>query len=598
MELTGTLRRTLSLLQPRERRTGVAVVGLMFMVALLETAGVLSIMPFLAVLADPGVVETNQTLQSLHRAVGSPPADTFLMALGLAAFLLVVAGGVLRIGTTYAIHRYSQMRRYTIATRLLEAYLRQPYEFFLRRHTGDLSRSVLSEVDNLVLQLLRPGMEMVANGMVVVLLLVLLFVVDPVLAIATMVAVGGGYGALYLSVRGFLQRTGRDRVAANRERFVAVGELFGGIKDLKIYGGERTYLQRFRGPAARFARHMARALTLSQAPKYLLEAIGFGTILVLALVLVRIRQDAGEIVPLLGLYAFAGYRILPAAQRVYAGASSIRFGRSALDSVYQDFAARAVGGSDAVRSRTPVELTREIRFDGVSYRYPESEHDSVRSVTVAIPVGKLVALTGPTGAGKTTLADLLMGLLQPTHGQILLDGHPMTGSAIGAWRASIGYVPQEIYLVDGTVAENIAFGVEPDRIDPAAMERAARAARIHDFILSRLPDGYASHVGERGVRLSGGQRQRLGIARALYHDPAVLVLDEATSALDTVTDRAVLESIAGLRGRKTVIIVAHRMSSVRMCDLVLLMEAGKLIGADRYESLMETNPIFREMGRI
>jgi ABC-type multidrug transport system fused ATPase/permease subunit len=593
-EPRSTFGKILSLLTPRERKQGLLVLGLMLVTALLDTAGVASIMPFLAVLGNPELIRSNQALGWLYRRGGFESVNGFLFALGAGAFLMVIFSAALRIAGTYATNRYIQTRRYTIGARLLEAYLRQPYEFFLSRNSADLSKIILSEVDQVVTSVLQPLLNTMSYGLVVAALLVLLVLVSPGVALVASVVVGGAYGGIYRAVRTKLRAIGHDRVTANRERYVAASEAFGGIKDLKVLGREEAYLSRFRGPAARFSRAQAAQASLWQVPRFLIEAIGFGGLLILALALLGSGMAVERLLPVLGLYAFAGYRVLPAAQQMFAGVSQVRYGMPALDEIRRDLLERRDPEPSKGPSRRHPPLGEGIRFVNVWYRYPGAAAPALRGLNLAIPAGSSVGFVGATGAGKTTAVDLILGLLRPSSGHILLDGEPLGGGNVRAWQRSIGYVPQQIYLADATIAENIAFGIRPDQVDRKAVEEAARAARLHDFV-ERLPQGYATLIGERGVRLSGGERQRVGIARALYHRPSVLILDEATSALDLATEKAVMASVAALTGSRTVIIVAHRLSTVERCDTIVVLENGEIRGEGRFAELYGGNSAFRRV---
>lgn len=582
-----------SILTPKERKRGLLVTLLMLVQALLDTVGVASIMPFLAVLGNREIIDTDRRLRWAFEAGGFPSQQAFLLALGVGAFLLVALSASVRIATTYVTMRYVQMRRYSLGARLLQTYLRQPYEFFLNRNSADLSKSVLSEVDTVVDKVISPAMHLVSYGLVALLLGGLLVVLDPLLALATVLVLAATYGTIYLRVRGPLARIGVDRVRANLNRFQAASEVFGGIKDLKVVGREDAYLERFRRPAARYARYQYLQLTLSLAPKYLVEALGVGGILAIALLLVASRPDLGHVLPVLGLYAFGGYRLLPAAQNIYSSVSTLRFGLPAVHALSQDLSGRGrVSQIPTDYSQEPTrrkDVREAIEFDDVAFRYPGANKDALAEIHLVIPARSSVGFVGGTGAGKTTAVDLILGLLTPTRGRILIDGAPLEGPVLPSWQQTIGYVPQVIYLADTSVTENIAFGIEPSRIDHDAVRRAAEVANIHDFIVRDLPDGYETTVGDRGVRLSGGQRQRIGIARALYSDPSVLVLDEATSALDAATERAVLDAVDRLSGEKTIIIIAHRLSTVQRCDQMAIMDGGRLVAVGPAEDLRRTS---------
>ncbi len=594
------IKKLLSLFTRREKKRGAIVLMMAVGMAMLETAGVASVMPFLSVLGNPGIVETNPVLATAYEWGGFTSVDAFLMALGIGAFALIVTSAIFRAVTLYAITRWSMMRMHSLSERLLETYLRQPYAYFLDRHSGDMSKTILTEAQQVTTTVIRPGMNVIAHGIVLTAIIVLLVVVDPVLALGVAGVIGGAYAAIYVGVRGFLQRIGKDRVRANKERFTAAGEALGGIKDVKLLGREHAYLSRFRGPSTRFAKHQAASQVLGQVPKFLIEAIGFGGIIVLALVLMAASGGVsggglGGVLPVLGLYAFAGYRMLPAAQQVYQGIAQLRFGSAAVDTVYDDLHRRASLTEIRKYAPAPMEPQREIALDRVTYHYPKATQPALADIHLSIPVGSSVGLVGSTGAGKTTLVDVILGLLRPTEGAITVDGEPVTAENLRAWQAALGYVPQDIFLTDATVTENIAFGIDPERIDSEQVERCARMAQVHDFVTEEMPQGYGTIVGERGVRLSGGQRQRIGIARALYHDPDILVFDEATSALDTVTERALMEAIDALHHQKTIILIAHRLSTVRQCDQVVLLEKGQVTTASSFEELEAQSQQFRAM---
>jgi ABC-type multidrug transport system fused ATPase/permease subunit len=585
----------LALLSPSERRRGLLVLGMVIVMAFLEIVGVASVMPFLAVLSRPEMIDENPLLSWSYGISGVESVNGFLFILGVGAFSLIVFGAVFRIVTKYAMYRFTEMRRHSIGSRLLGVYLRQPYGFFLNRHSDDMAKSILSEVDQLVVHVLTPGFNILANSVVAFAIVLFLIVVDPMLALIVGSTIGGCYAMIYLGVRGLLGRIGRDRTVANRQRFTSAGEAIRGIKDIKLLGREDIYLRRFSEPSRRFAGHQAVSMTAAEVPKYLIEAIGFGGILGLALYLMIMRDGIDQVLPLLGLYAIAGYRLLPAAQHIYAGVSKLRFGMAAVDEVYSDIVLQKNRQERLPTVPEPLVPSISIALEDVSYIYPGGTKGALCDINMVIPVGMTVGIIGGTGAGKTTAVDLLLGLLSPTSGALKVDGVPIADGEVRAWQRSLGYVPQDIFLFDASIMENIAFGVDVQDIDIEAVERAAKAAQLHDFITKDLPMGYSTGVGERGVRLSGGQRQRIGIARALYYDPPVLVLDEATSALDTATEVAVMEAVRSLRGRKTIIMIAHRLTTVEQCDRIFLLKDGKVQAEGDYGSLYATEPELRRL---
>jgi len=594
------LRKLLFLLSRREKRRGSFVLLMVVGMAVLETAGVASVMPFLSVLSNPEVIETNPVLSATYHGLGFETVDGFLVLLGGAVFALLIFSAVFRTLTHYAMNRFIEMRRHSVSSRLLETYLRQPYAFFLDRHSGDMAKNILSEVDQLVGRVLRPGMLMVAYSVVVLSIVTLLVVVNPLLALVVALGLGSMYLMVYVGVRRLLGRIGHERAEANQERFEAAGEALGGIKDIKLLGREQAYLKRFLQPSIVQAGHQATTQTLAEVPKYLIEAMALGGIVVLTLALMAMHggvegDGLGEVLPVLGLYGFAAYRMLPAANQIYAGAARIRFGEAAVDSAYNDLLYRAQLAE--IRGTAPAAMhpQREVALDSITFMYPNATLPALEGIDLTIPVGSSIGLVGSTGAGKTTLVDVVLGLLRPTDGTIRVDDEAVTDDNLRAWQQALGYVPQDIFLTDSTVTENIALGVPPEEIDRDQVERCARMAQVHEFIMQDMPDQYDTVVGERGVRLSGGQRQRIGIARALYHDPSVLVFDEATSALDSVTEKAVMQAIDNLHHDKTIILIAHRLSTVENCDQVVLLEQGRIAAQGRFDELRESSEKFREM---
>ncbi len=594
--MIDTFRKLLALLTPRERRR----LGLVFLgvtgAALLEVAGVASVVPFLSVIGNPEMIEENALLNWLYSSLGFTSVDRFLLFLGFIVLVVLVTSNVFRAVVHWALYRFSWMRNHSLSRRLLSAYLQRPYAFFLAEHSSNLGRNILAETQHLVQGIVVPGLRLVAGLVVLAFLLAFLIAVDPVLAVVVVASVGGAYGVIYSLVRGRLRRLGQQRVEANRERFKVTGEAFGGIKLLKLLGREREVLDTFSPASYRFSSNMASRQVIAEIPRYALETVAFGGILIIVLYLLATRQHLGQVLPLMGLYAFAGYRLMPAVQQVFAGMSQVRFHQAVLDTLFSDLrrGSESLPRSSALR---PLRMERAVELRQVTFHYPTAERPAVEDITLSVAVGTSIALVGRTGAGKTTVADITLGLLRPEEGALLVDEQEITDELLPRWQRNLGYVPQDIYLADDTVAANIAFAVPQSKIDMQAVERAARIANIHEFITGELPQGYDTIVGERGVRLSGGERQRVGIARALYHDPQVLVLDEATSALDGTTEAAVFQAIDNVARSKTLIIIAHRLATVRGCDTVYLLDHGRIVAQGTYDELLEQSETFRQMAK-
>lgn len=595
-EKSRYLRRILDLLSPHERRRAYLLLGMVLMMALLETVGVASIMPFMATLANPGVIETNKYLAAAYETLGFTDPQKFLFFLGAVVFVALLTSIAFRALTTYALLRFTHMRNYSVGRRMVAGYLGQPYEWFLDRNSADLGKSVLSEVQQVIAGSVIPVMQAIAHGTVAVCLLLLLIAVDPVLASAVAVGLGVSYGAIYMGLRGYLARIGADRVRANQERFQAVQEAFGGIKAIKVGGLEGSSLHRFEGPSKRFARRQAALQIANQLPRFALEAVAFGGALAVALYLLASRGGLQQILPVMAVYALAGYKLMPALQQVYNQFANLKFAEPAVAALHADLMRfRASPNVEEVPPPAPLALSHGFALEKVSYTYPGAARPTLTGLDLEVGVRTTVGLVGATGSGKTTTVDLVLGLLEPQQGRLLVDGVPISPTSVPAWQRSIGYVPQHIFLTDGTIAANIGFGLPRAEIDMAAVERAAKIANLHEFVVQQLPARYETLVGERGVRLSGGQRQRIGIARALYHDPALLILDEATNSLDSVTEQAVMDAVHKLGRRKTIILIAHRLTAVRSCDQIFLLERGRVMAQGTFRELLEQSPSFRRM---
>lgn len=561
------LRKVWALFTPAEQRRASAMLVLVVAMAVVETLGVVSIMPFLSVLGRPAVIHENRFLQAAYAHWQFPDERIFIIALGVVSITIVVASSLFKTVTLHALNRFVHLERHSISARLLSRYLRQPYEFFLTRNSSVLGKNLLSEVDQLLFELIQPLSQLFAQGAIVLAMALLIFLYDPVTAICIVLLLGALYGAIYGLVRKRLTRIGAERQAANGRRYKAANEALSGIKDVKITHSAAAYQTQFEKASRLFSRHMATNDTLSQSPLYLVEATGYSMLIVVALVLLLRSNDIANVLPALGLYGFAAYRMLPAAQVMYRGFAKLRVSSAVLESIHRDL---ALPDEPAASGSTVLAPRKDIRLQRIRYAYPSTPNKPVfDGFDLVIPANASIGIAGRSGAGKSTLMDLLLGLLRPESGTLSVDGVTVDAGNVAAWQRAIGYVPQHIFLADASVAENIAFGVPREKIDMQAVERAARAAQIHEFVANELPRGYDTAVGERGLRLSGGQRQRVGIARALYRDPPVLFLDEATSALDAQTEEALNDAIRELSGSKTIVVIAHKESSLRGCQEVM-----------------------------
>jgi ATP-binding cassette, subfamily B, bacterial PglK len=593
-----TVRQILDLLEPRERWELLALLGLIVLMALIQAVGVASILPFMSLVANPQVVETNRLLAWLFTGLGFESTRAFLVFVGVLVLAITAFSNAFSALTNWLTVKFVWTKQYRLSVRLLSRYLNAPYSFFLTHNTSGLAKSILGEVAEAVNGLIMPAVKLFAQVVVAVFILTLLLLVDAALAMIAAVVLGGAYVLLYMVVRRRQARLGAVRFDANRLRFKAASEAFGGIKETKVLAREPEFLRRFSRPARRYTRAHTNHALITEIPRYGLETIAFGGILLVVLYMLHTRDDVGQAVAVASLYALAGYRLIPALQNIFSSVTKFRFYRPVLTDLLHDLRLGPDddAGPGAGQDTESLPFERDLVLEGVRFSYAESETPAVDGVDLKIGKDTTVGFVGATGSGKTTLVDLILGLHRPQQGSIMADGVPLTGDNLTRWRRKVGYVPQHIYLCDDTVARNIAFGLPDPEIDPVAVERAARIAQLHDFIVG-LPHGYETVVGERGVRLSGGQRQRIGIARAMYHNPDVLVMDEGTSALDGITENEVIDAIRHLSGRKTIVLVAHRISTLRDCTTIHLFHNGRIVDSGSYAELLQRSSRFRAMAK-
>lgn len=592
------VRRMVHLMSAGERRRMRWLTPIITANALVQVLGIASVMPFLALVANPAVVHEQALLRWAYDAFGFSSDRSFLIFVGVMVLGVLVFSNAFAALSQYLMLRFSWDLNHQLSVRMLRTYLAKPYVFFLDQNTSGLAKNILAEVKQAVAGFVNAGMNLVARSVVVVLVLGLLVLVDPLLALATFAFLGLAYGGVFGLLQRIIGKAGRERAAADRERFKAAAEALSGVKEIKLLGKEQPFLRRYERPSRRYSASLARMQTFNLLPRYVFETVAFGGLLVILLVVIVRGSGVQELLPTVGLYALATYRLLPALQGIFGSLADLRFSLTSVELLFHDAEGGVPERFDDRGKVAPLSFRASLALRGVAFAYPGVREPVLHDFDLRIAAGTTVALVGTTGAGKSTVIDLLLGLLRPQQGALVVDGEVVDDDQLGSWQKNLGYVPQTIYLADDTIAANIAFGVPQREIDMAAVERAARRAHIHDFIVTELPEGYATEIGERGVRLSGGQRQRLGIARALFHDPDVLILDEATSALDNVTEESVFQAVRELGQQKTVVMIAHRISTIRHCDEIFLLDGGSVVASGTYEQLLATSPGFRALAMV
>jgi ATP-binding cassette, subfamily B, bacterial PglK len=542
--------------------------------AISQVIGVTSIFPFLAIAADPERIRRSQF--GLRFLALLPPLGNreLLITAGIIAITALFLSNAVNLLAEYTRTRYASSFGHWLRVRLLRRMASQPYRYFLQRNSADLLRKVMADVMTYTGGILLPLLDSIARALIAALLLATLFLVQPIIALATAVGLGGFYVVVFRLLKRKREEVNERFGTSLAGSYRDAQQMLGGIKPIKVHRAEEHFLSRFAAHSVVVAQMSARMPVVANIARYLVEPIAFGG-LVLAVVILAVRgRDFSDILPNLGVMAVAGYRLVPALQLLYSQVTQITSMRYSLDQVFDEFVAaeRDEESSNleiSLGKSRPIEWHDAIALDEVSFIYPGTDRRILDRFSVTIQKNTSIGFIGPTGSGKSTLIDLLLGLHRPTSGRVLIDGQPLTPELIRPWQATIGYVPQDIFLIDDTIARNIALGVPDNEIDNARLQEVCSMSQILDFIEKELRDGFQTTVGERGVRLSGGERQRLGLARALYHRPSLLLLDEATSALDIVTEAKLIKALRNLSGKLTIVIVAHRLSTVAGCDKLI-----------------------------
>ena len=571
------------LLDRVERRQVIALQLLSVLMALSTVSGIATIVPFFAVLADPNSIERNIVLRALYQHLHFASKGSFVITLGGAFIALVLLANAVNLLGTLAINRFALKLGDTFFVRLFRQYLRRDFAFHLRHNSAALASKLLHDTGRVSTGILRQGLILVANIVTILFVMASILLLNPVIAVGATIVLGAGYAAVYAITQGPLLRGGRAQSRYQTQRAQLVSESLGAIREVIILDVRDFFVRRFADYCHSFSRAESSTLAIATVPKNILECA-----IVLCLVggALYLRSSGDGVGPYLAQLSFIGlaaYRLLPALQQVFTAIVSIRSNHM----VFETLANELERAPDEENARPMPDralrggLQHEIRLLDVSFRYVANRPPAISSFSLRIPAGSAVGFVGANGSGKTTLVDVLAGLLIPTSGRVEVDGVALDHASRRAWQSTIVYVPQHVYLLDATVAENVALGIPPDRIDRERLRLAVELARLTECIAS-LPKGYDEVLGERGCRLSGGQRQLLGIARALYRDASVLIMDEATSALDYAAEDAIVATLDALRPGRTLLLISHRLSALRHCDIIHELRSGGISRSGTY----------------
>lgn len=574
---------------------GLILLAMMLVGAFLEMAGIASIPAYIAVLSNPEVIDDYPTVAKIVSDLAINTSEKMALFAGIGIIVIYVIKNSFLALLRYAQQRYSFGREVSIASRLFHAYMLSPYAFHLQRNSAESIRNITGEVSLVISRGIFPIQNIIKETVMLAGILGLLVFAEPTATAIVVVILGGSGTLFFLLVRRKLSTLAQASQTYSRDKLKGLYEGLRGIKDVRVLGREMYFWRRFNEAAGSQARVARFGQFIVALPPLFIETAGVVVLLTVTIFLVQQGRPTESLIPTLALFGVAGFRLMPIFNRLLMAMSSIRSGLPSVKVIYDDL--RLLESVKLASSgKSPSEFEREpssIKVENVSFRYESSSTWVLKDINLEIPKGHSVAFVGHTGSGKTTLVDIILGLLSASKGRILADGSEI-GNDIRAWQNRIGYIPQSIYLTDDTIRRNVAFGVRDEQIDDAQVWVALELAQLKEFVRG-LQEGLETFVGEGGVRISGGQRQRIGIARALYHNPTVLIMDEATSALDTETERLIVESINRLRSNRTIIVIAHRLSTVKGCDRLFFLKEGRIEASGSFEDLRLLHEDFAAM---
>lgn len=582
-------------LSQRRQRQFVLLMGLMLASAFAEVVSLGAVLPFLGILTAPDLVFNHPIVADLARAWGITSADQLVLPLTIGFALAALVAGMIRLLLLWVSTRLAFAAGADLSIEVYRRTLFQPYRVHLARNSSEVINGIIKKADGVVFWVLLPFLTLISSTLLLTAIILALIAIDPVVATVAATSFGASYGLISWLTRRRLHRNS-ERIAHEQTQVMkALQEGLGGIRDVLLDGTQPIYCSVYRQADLNLRKAYGDNIFVAGSPRFAMEALGMILIAALAYGLSRQAGGIAGTLPVLGALALGAQRLLPALHQSYSAWASIVGSHASLADTIK-LLDQPLPADVLESTPPPLPFHDEIRFEAVRFHYSIDGPWVLDGLNLNIPKGARVGFVGSTGSGKSTTLDLLMGLLMPTEGEILVDGQPINGNRVRAWQKTIAHVPQSIYLADTTLAENIAFGVPRGNVDMQRVQLAARQAQIADFIENR-PEGYKALVGERGIRLSGGQRQRIGIARALYKQASILIFDEATSALDNATEQAVMDTIEGLNRDLTIVLIAHRLTTIRRCDTIVELEHGRVAARGTYEQLLESSASFRRMAR-
>ncbi|MFW3355554.1 ABC transporter ATP-binding protein [Aliarcobacter butzleri] len=588
-----------ALLTPAQRKRFFILQILVIFMTFGEILGIASIAPFMALVSDIDILQRDNILTMFYQQTGFIDPYNFVFFLGVCVIVFLTLASILSMLTTWKLLMFSSSVGTEIADRLYSYYLKQPWLFHANGSSAQLTKQVSSESIRVTDSIITPLMVMNAKLVFSIVLSIIMFIYNPIVALAGIVIFSLAYLILYKIVKKRLQENGRNISTLSTERFGLMNEGFGGIKDILLLGKSEYFVNRFTKSSVKFAYARGNSMVLGQVPKFFIELLAFASMLSLVLyLLIANKNNLTMILPILSVYALTGFKLLPAFQQIYSSISSIKANIAAFEAIRDDLVAtkKLSNNIEQIEIKDKIIPNESIELKDVSFIYPNKNIKALDCINMSIKANSIVGIVGHSGSGKSTAIDILLGLISPQKGQLKVDGKTITEINLRTWQNSIGFVPQSIFISECTIAQNVAFGISEENIDINKVKQALKLAHLEELV-NDMPNGIDTKVGERGVQLSGGQRQRIGIARALYNDASLLVFDEATSALDGITEKMIMQAIHDFTGKKTIVMIAHRLKTVEKCDIIYFMEKGKVVDSGTYIELVEKNHKFRKMAK-
>ena len=584
------------LLSPNQRKRFYALQFLVVIMSVFEILGVASIIPFMALVGDMSQLEQNTFIAEIYSQSGITSESQFVFWVGLCVLGLLFISMIISIFTIWGLSMFANKIGTEIADRLYTYYLKQGWLFHASGSSAQLTKKIATETMRVTGAVLVPLMQMNSKVILSLLMSISIFLYDPKVALIGLSIFAISYFFLFRGVRKRLNKNGIAISEVNEERFRLMNEGFGGIKDLLLMGRDNDFINRFNKSGKTLAYSQGTNAALAQAPRYFVELLAFGSMIILILYLIASHNgNLGMILPILSVYAIGIIKLLPAFQQIYSSMAIIKANIPAFESIQQDLYDSLHKESKSQKfEESSLNPKQNISLENITFTYPKKEEPALNKLDMLIPANSVIGIVGPSGSGKSTLIDILLCLIEPQEGHLKIDDDIINDQNRRSWQNTIGFVAQTIFLSEGTIAENVAFGIPEDQIDLDQVKKVLKLAHLSDFI-STLDKDIHTKVGERGVQLSGGQRQRIGIARALYHKAEVLVFDEATSSLDGITEKMIMEAIHNFSGKKSIILIAHRLKTVKKCDRIFFIDNGKVVDQGTYQELIENNKDFRNM---